>query len=144
MSKQTTKLNAVENAQKTLHELEAKRDAVTASRQNDERELEAVAFAAHTGDQKASAKLETLRDRAIRRDLELKSVDAAIAVAKQNVEVAKAAEAAADQRRVALEIQRLAKELREAGKLADEGLAMFLDATNVMQHIVSQFSTLGL
>ena len=77
MSKQTTKLNAVENAQKTLHELEAKRDAVTASRQNDERELEAVAFAAHTGDQKAAAKLETLKERALRRDLELKSVDAA-------------------------------------------------------------------
>jgi hypothetical protein len=138
------KLSAVENAQKTLHELETKRDAVTASSQNDEAEMGAIAYLAHTGDEKASAKLETLRDRAIRRDLELKSVDAAIAVAKQNVEVAKAAEAAADQRRVALEIQRLAKELREAGKLADEGLAMFLDATNAMHHIVTRFSALGL
>ena len=92
MTKTATKLNAVEHAQKILHELESKRDAVTASGQNDQSELESVAFAAHTGDQKAAAKLETLKERALRRDLELKSVDAAIAVAKQNVETAKQAE----------------------------------------------------
>jgi hypothetical protein len=77
MAKITEKLSPIENAQKTLNELEAKRGAVAASGQNDERELEAVAFAAHTGDQKAAAKLETLKERALRRDLELKSVDAA-------------------------------------------------------------------
>src|SRR5262249_54840606 len=57
---------------------------------------------------------------------------------------AQANEAAAGQRQAALEIKRLAKELREAGKIADEGLAMFLDATNTMHHVVTRFSTLGL
>jgi hypothetical protein len=85
-----------------------------------------------------------IRERALRRDLELKNIASAIAEAKRRVAEAKADEAAADQRRVAMEIQRLAKELREAGKLADEGLAMFLDATNAMHHAVSRFSSLGL
>ena len=144
MSKQTTKLNAVENAQKTLHELEAKRDAVAAFSQNDERELEAVAFAAHTGDQKASAKLETLKDRALRRDLELKSIDAAITVARQNVEAAKADEAAADQRRVALELRELAKVMRASAKKCDAGLAMLTEGAKEMRDAIAQSNARGL
>jgi len=144
MAKITEKLSPIENAQKTLNELEAKRGAVAASGQNDERELEAVAFAAHTGDQKASAKLETLKDRALRRDLELKSIDAAITVARQNVEAAKADEAAADQRRVALELRELAKVMRASAKKCDAGLAMLTEGAKEMRDAIAQTNARGL
>jgi len=144
MAKNATKLSAPEHAEKVLHELEAKQADLTASRASDESEMASVSYEAHTGNEKAAAKLETLRERALRRDLELKNIASAIQVAKERVALAQAEEAKAEQRRVAMEIQRLTKELREAGKLADEGLAMFLDATNAMHHIVSRFSTFGL
>jgi chromosome segregation ATPase len=144
-TKTTTKLSDLENATKILNDLEAKAAELAETRASDERELEAISFEAHgAGDQKALARLETIKARAVKRELDAKSLDAAVAEAKRRVAEAKADEAKAEQHRVALEIQRLKKELREAGKLADEGLAMFLDATNVMQHIVSRFSTLGL
>jgi len=143
MSKQTTKLNAVENAQKTLHELEAKRDAVAAFSQNDERELEAVAFAAHTGDQKASAKLETLKDRALRRDLELKSIDAAIAVAKQNVEAAKADEVAAEQKRIAAEARLIIDRVDSLFASADKHLALALDALKAADGRIEELHARG-
>src|SRR6516225_9288618 len=143
MAKNATKL-ALEHAEKVLHDLEAKQADLAASRASDESEMASVSYEAHTGNEKAAAKLETLRERALRRDLELKNIASAIQVAKERVALAQAEEAKAEQRRVAMEIQRLTKELREAGKLADEGLAMFLDATNAMHHIVSRFSSLGL
>jgi hypothetical protein len=104
----------------------------------------AIAYLAHTGDEKASAKLETLRDRAFRRDLELKSVDAAIAVAKQNVEAAKADEAAANQRRVALELRELAKVMRAAAKKCDAGLAMLTEGAKEMRDAIAQTNARGL
>ena len=143
MAKNATKL-ALEHAEKVLHDLEAKQADLAASRASDESEMASVSYEAHTGNEKAAAKLEALRERALRRDLELKNIASAIQVAKERVALAQAEEAKAEQRRVAMEIQRLTKELREAGKLADEGLAMFLDATNAMHHIVSRFSTFGL
>jgi hypothetical protein len=144
-AKQTANENPIEAAERILAELQAKQDKTVKAREADDRELGSVSYAAlAAGDKDAAEKLEHVKERALRRDLEIKAIQSAIAQAQQNLVEAKADEAAADQRRVALEIQRLAKELREAGKLADEGLAMFLDATNVMQHIVSRFSTLGL
>jgi hypothetical protein len=143
MSKQTTKLSAVEHAYKTLHELEAKRAAVTASRQNDERELEAVAFAAHTGDQKAAAKLETLKERALRRDLELKSVDAAIAVAKQNVETAKADEATAEQKRTAEAARVIVDRIDSLFASADKHLALALDALKAADARIEELHACG-
>jgi hypothetical protein len=142
--KQTTNENPIETAERTLRELQAKHDAVSATRAEDDREMGRVSLAAHSGDAEAGRRLDGVVEKMLRRDLELKSIASAIAQAQHNLAEAKADAVAADQRRVALEIQRLTKELREAGKLADEGLAMFLDATNAMHHIVSRFSTFGL
>jgi hypothetical protein len=143
-AKQTANENSTEAAEKVLADLVAKRDSVAQARAADEAAMADVAFEAHTGDQRAEAKLETLKERVLRKDLELRSIDSAVQVAKEKVALAQAEEAKANEKRVALEIQRLTKELREAGKLADEGLAMFLDATNAMHHVVSRFSSLGL
>jgi hypothetical protein len=143
MSKQTTKLSAVENAQKTLHELEAKRAAAAASRENDERELEAVAFAAHTGDQKALARLETIKSRAVNRQADMKSLDAAIAVAKQNVEAAKAAELAAEQKRIAEEARLIIDRVDSLFASADKHLALALDALKAADGRIEELHAKG-
>src|SRR5215813_2263367 len=142
--KQATNESPVEIAERALRELQAKYDRVAAARADDDREMGDVSYKAHSGDAEASKKLNTVVERMLRRDLELKSITSAIMVAQANLTEAQDAEAKAEQRRVALEIRRLAKELREAGKLADEGLAMFADATSAMHHTVCQLSTFGL
>jgi len=142
--KQVANENSVEIAERTLRDLQEKHDRVAAARADDDREMGNVSYKAHSGDTEASKRLDSIVEKMLRRDLELKSIMSAIMVAQQNLAEAQDAERKADQRRVAMEIQRLTKELREAGKLADEGLAMFLDATNAMHHIVSRFSSLGL
>src|SRR5262249_6636916 len=94
------------------------------------KELSEIAYAAHTGEQKAQAKLEALKDRALRRDLEMKALASAIAESKRRVAAAQDAEARAEERRVAEELQELAQMMREAGKKADTGLAMMIEGAN--------------
>jgi hypothetical protein len=138
-----TKLTEYEHAEKVLNELQAKRDAVTASSQNDEAEMGDVAYAAHTGDQKAAAKLETLRERALRRDLEVRNLDSAIEEAKRRVAAAQEAECRAEERRVALEVRSLIGSLRDAGKVCDEALQTFAAASDAMREIVAKINALG-
>src|SRR5262249_53427800 len=100
-------------------------------------------YAAHTGDQKAEARLETLRSRAIRRDLEVKNLESAIAEAKRRLAEAQDAEAKAEQRRIALEVRGLVGSLRDAGKVCDESLQTFAAASDAMREIVAKINTLG-
>jgi len=87
MAKTTAKANHVENpieaAEEILADLEAKRAAIAQARAADENAMAELAFEAHTGDQRAEAKLETLKDRVLRKDLELRSIDSAVQVAKE-------------------------------------------------------------
>ena len=62
MAKTTTKLSAID-AQKIVDDLEARRADIASQATADQREMESIALAAHTGDQKAAAKLETIRER---------------------------------------------------------------------------------
>src|SRR5262249_37183811 len=140
-----TKIKKVSSidAQKVIDDLEAKKAELAAARANDEAGMEAAAYAAHTGDHKAQAKLETLRERALRRDLELKNLESAIAEAWRRLAEAQDAEAKAEQRRVALEVRGLIGSLRDAGKVADEALQTFADASNAMAEIIKRMNTLG-
>jgi hypothetical protein len=142
MSKQITKSRAAD-AQTILDQLEARRTELATSRANDETEMASVSYEAHTGNEKAAAKLETLRERALRRDLELKNIASAIAEAKRRVVEAKADAAAADQRRVAMEVRGLLKSLRDAGTVCDEALATFAASSNIMKGIIQKMNALG-
>ena len=143
MAKNATKLSAPEHAEKVLHELEAKQADLTASRASDESEMASVSYEAHTGNEKAAAKLETLRERALRRDLELKNIASAVQVAKEKVALAQAEEAKAEQKRVALEVRGLLRSLRDAGKTCDEALETFAASSNVMKDIIQKMNALG-
>jgi hypothetical protein len=144
MAKTTTKLSDLENATKILNDLESKAAELAETRASDERELEAISFEAHgAGDQKALARLETIKARAVKRELDAKSLDAAVAEAKRRVAEAKADEAAAGKHRVALEVRGLLNSLRDAGKVCDETLATFAASSNVMKDIIQKMNALG-
>jgi len=134
----------IENAEKTLHTLEAKAAALAASSKADEAEMADIAFAAYSGDQKAAAKLESIKDRALRRDLESKALASAIAEAKRRVVAAQEAEAMAEAARVAEEIAELAGLMREAGAKAERGLKLMIEGSNDLRKIIVAMQQRGL
>jgi len=140
----TKKLSAID-AQKIVDQLDSKAAELADTRASDERELASISFAAHASeDQKALARLETIKARAVKRELDAKSLDAAIAEAKRRVADAKAAEARAEEARVAEELLELSQMMREAGKKADTGLAMMIEGANDLKKIVAATNQRGL
>src|SRR5262249_61027378 len=91
-------------------------------------EMESVALAAHTGDEKAAAKLETIRERELRRQLDLTGIDAAIKAAQRNAESAKADEAAAEMKRNAKEARVIVDRIGELYASADLHCRQALEA----------------
>jgi len=143
MAKTATKLTEREHAEKVLHELEAKQADLAASRANDEATMASVSYEAHTGNEKAAAKLETLRDRAIRRDVEARNLDSAIAEAKRRVAAAQEAEARAEAARVAEEVAEIAGIIREEGEKAEVALAQFIAASNNIRKCIAGLQQRG-
>src|SRR5262249_1793265 len=125
MAKNVTKLSELENAAKVLNELEAKQTELVASCANDAAAMADASYEAFTGNEKAAARLEALRERAIRSELEAKNLASAIAEAKRRVIAAQGAEAQAEEARVAGELAELATMLREAGNKCDRALRQF-------------------
>ena len=143
-AKQTPNENPSEAAERILAELHAQQDKTVKAREADDRELGSVSYAAlAAGDKDAAEKLERVKDRALRRDLEIKAIRSAIAQAQHNLAEARAVAAAADQRRVALEVRGLIKSLRDAGTVCDEALATFAASSNVMKGIIQKINALG-
>jgi hypothetical protein len=144
MAKKIANENPIEAAERILAELQARHDKTVKARENDDRELGSVSYSAlATGDKDAAEKLEHVKELALRRDLEIKAIRSAIAQAQQNLVEAKADAAAADQRRVALEVRTLLKSLRDAGAVCDEALATFAASSNVMKDIIQKMNALG-
>jgi len=142
--KQVTNESSVEIAERTVRELQAKHDRVSAARAEDDREMGRVSLAAHSGDAEASKRLDTVVERMLRRDLEQKSITSAIMVAQQRVAEAKADAAAAEQRRVALELRELAKVMHAAAKKCDAGLAMLTEGAKEMRDAIALTNARGL
>src|SRR5262249_15761010 len=83
-------------------------------------------------------------DRAIRRDVEARNLDCAVAEAKRRVAAAQDAEARAEEHRVAEELLELSTMKREAGAKADRALKMFVEASNDLKKIVQATNQRGL
>src|SRR5262249_31505040 len=129
MAKTATKVSSID-AQKVIDDLEAKKSALALARANDESGMAAIAYEAHTGDQKAQAKLETLRERALRRDLEMRNLESALTEAKRRLVAAQEAEREAEEARVAGELAELAQMMREAGAKCDRALKLLAESSN--------------
>src|SRR5262249_1935893 len=102
-----------------------------------------IALAAHTGDQRAAAKLETIRERELRRQLDLTGIDAAITAAKQNVESAKANEAAAEQKRLAGEARVIVDRIGSLFEAADTHFKQAFDALKAADGRIEELHRLG-
>src|SRR5262249_27289469 len=90
------------------------------------------------------AKLETLTERALRRDLQMRSVESAIKAAAQKLVDAENAEAEAEAAKVAEELAELAQLMREAGAKADKGLRLLIQGSNELKRIIAARQELGL
>src|SRR5262249_25318878 len=106
-------------------------------------DMASVSYAAHTGDQKAEAKLETLRDRAIRRDLEAQNLDSAIAEAKRRVAAAQADEAAAEQKQNAAQARVVVERIDELYASADVHFKQAMDALEAAEARIEEVHRLG-
>jgi hypothetical protein len=136
--KQNTNESPVEIAERTLRELQAKYGGVAAERAEDDRVMGEVSLKAHSADDPAASKqLNVVIERMLRRDLELKSIASAIAQATHNLEEAKACERAEIERLAAIELRGLCKVLREAGRKADEALALLSESAGTLAESVA-------
>jgi len=142
MAKTTTKLS-VPDAQKIVDNLEVRRADSAAQATADQREIESIALAAHTGCQKSQAKLEVIKDRVIRREADLRSLDAAITAAKRNVETAKADEAAAEQKRCAAEARVIIDRIDSLFASADTHFKQAFEALNAADARIEELHRLG-
>src|SRR5262245_21857812 len=132
------------NAQKIIDQLESQKRELAQARARDETEMAAASYDAYSGCQKSAAKLETLRDRAIRRDVEARNLDSAIAEAKRRLTAAQEAERKAEEAKIAEELVELAQLMREAGQKADKGLALMIEGSNELKRIIAAMQERGL
>jgi hypothetical protein len=138
-----TNENPVELAQATLSALEQKRARVAAQREKDDREVEAISYHLHTGDKDAAERFEAIRERALKRELELTSIDAAIVTAKQKLVDAKQAEAQAQARKVAKELLTRADAIVALAQSLDDANRVRIDASRAIADTLTEMRSLA-
>jgi|SRR5262249_5315446 len=139
-----TKISELENATQILHALESKQTALAEARAHDEATMAACSYEAHTGDQRAAAKLETLQGRAIKRDVEARNLASAIEEARRRVAAAQNAERNAEEMEAAEELLELATIMRDVGAKADKALKAFIEAANDIKKVIVATNQRGL
>src|SRR5262245_31617681 len=143
MARKTTNEDSVEIAERTLAELQAKREALAAARASDEADTGAIAYAANTGDERAAAKLETLQARAIKHDVEARNLDSAIAEARRRVAAAQEAEAAAETKQSAEQARVVVERIDELFASADIHFKQAMDALEAAEARIEEVHRLG-
>jgi len=144
MVKKIANENPIEAAERILAELQARYDRTVQARESDDRELGAVSYSAlAAGDKDASEKLERVKEQALRRDLEIKAIRSAIAQAQNNLAEAKAAEAAAEQKRCAAEAQVIVDRIDSLFASADLHFRQAMDALEAAHARIEDVHGLG-
>lgn len=136
-------MSDIETAERIVGELKAKRDVLVARGIELGEQRLALAFAAHTGDDKARKQLDAVNREDAVRDSELRSLDAAIAEATKRVAVAVAAEAVEKDRAAALKLRKTVHEIGEALKYADAHFSKAVEALNVVHGALDQLHAGG-
>jgi hypothetical protein len=137
-------MSDVDQAEKTLGTLQAKREAQSARGVELGEERAALAFAAHaSADAKARKRLDEINRESALHDSELRSLDAAIAEGAKRVTAAQAAEAQAADRVRAEEAQRLVSELKEAFEYTEKHLTAGLRGLIAIERGVAELHQKG-
>jgi len=140
----TTRLSELENAQTILNNLESKAAELAASRAADEQELAQISFAAHASeDQKALARLETIKSRVVKREVDAKSLESAIAEAARRVAAAKDAEAQAGQKQNAEAAKVIVDRIDDLFASADMHFKQAMDALEAAHARIEEVHGLG-
>jgi hypothetical protein len=111
-----------------------------------DRELGVVSYEAHSRGNaapEANARLDQAIENIVRRDAELRSVDAAIEVARRHVEQAQAAEHAKAERARATEIRAVIGRLKTAGQTVDDALEVLVEVGAQLHAEIDSLHRLG-
>jgi DNA repair exonuclease SbcCD ATPase subunit len=145
MSKQEDQsMTEIEKAEKTLADLQTKRDNWVKRGTELADERSSVAFAAHTGsDKSARNKLDKLNSEIATHASELASLDSAIAEATQRLAKAKRESAIAQDRAQAQELRDTIKKLAELAAEIDAALADAAAHIGNLQGLLNRIHSLG-
>jgi len=134
----------VADAEQTLVELEQKRAKLVEARTKEDAQMANISSQAHArGDHEANDVFTAIIDRAMRHDAEIRSIDAAIARAKEVLAGARQAEAAATSRKSAVELKKHADALRAYAQTCDDALNVLLGAGDQMGAQLNEIHRLG-
>jgi hypothetical protein len=137
-------MNDIEKAEKVLRELEEKRECIVHREKTLDKKRQALSYAAETGDKKARSELDAANSESLSNGNNIKSVEAALMVARQNFSDAKAAEAQAVDRTNALQIRELNKRFLELGLIVDDAFADVISASAEMREVLDRMRALGI
>lgn len=135
----------ITQAEQTLRELEAKRDALIAKAAHLAKERNEISYRAHvdTKDLKARGRLDEIIKESLKHDHEMASLVAAISEAKLRLAAAQRAAVMADDRTVALELRKLNARRVELADILDDCFTDFKSAAAEMKEIQARAYALG-
>jgi hypothetical protein len=133
----------VESAERTLSELQAKREQLVADGHKLVEERGKIAFQAHVGDKAARRRLDEVNRSVATHESELASLEAAIAEAARRVQQAKRDEVSAADRAKAQAAHKLVGELSDAAVYLDKHLEAAAKALIAIERGVTELHDLG-
>jgi hypothetical protein len=126
-------MTEIENAEKTVRDLEDKRQHLIQNANELADERQRVSFAAHTGDGKARARLDKINS----------EVATQASEANARLEAARRNAAAAADREAALQLREKLKRFVELGLIVDDAFADAVSASTEMNDLLPELTALG-
>ena len=133
----------LEQATKTLNDLLDQRDQLTGRSAKLAADRQAIAYAAHTGNKEAKDRLRKINDETVFHNVELESVDAAIAEANARLEAARQVEAQTADREQATQLRAALDEFIETGHEIDAAFIDLIAHASNLQGILDRIHQLG-
>ena len=143
MSNKQQDAHDVVAAERTLAELEQRRDRLIERRQQIERERGQVAYAAHTGDAGASKLLDRVITEAVKNDEHLKALADAISEGQRRLTQAREAEARAAEQAKAVELRAALKRFVEHGAGVDAALDLLIESCAGLERTLVEIHRAG-
>jgi hypothetical protein len=138
-----THTKSVEQATQVVADLIKKRDEVEARKVLLEHQRDEIAFDAHTGDEKARAKITKFNSELSEIENEIASFAAAIRTAETKVREAQGEQRAEIEREQARHAQKLGREMLDAATAADRALTQAFAALGDMRGVASELARIG-
>jgi hypothetical protein len=136
-------MNDIEKAEKVLRELEEKRECIYNREKTLDKKRQALSYAAETGDKKARNELNAVNSESFNNANDIRSVEAALTVARANLAAAQAAEAKAGDAEKAKAIAALNAKLKDELANADDAFADAIGSVLSARALLMEMHALG-